>query len=132
MIKRTLAILLTGILGASAMTMGSTNAQTKDSQTAEAAKATVARAGLGKDAKVEVTLRDKRKLKGYVSAASDDSFTLKDKKTGDSQMIAYADVFTVKKAHGGVKTSTWILIAGAAAAAVIVAIIVHPAFCDGC
>jgi hypothetical protein len=131
--KRTFAILLSGILIATVLNVHSTRAQTgQSSQTAEAARAGVERLGVGKNARTEITLRDKRKLKGYISAAGADSFTLADQKTGASQTIAYADVDSVKKPHHGLKTRSWIIIAGVAAAVVIVGIIVKPAFCDGC
>ena len=126
-------MLLAGILVTAAVSVHSTHAQSgPSSQTAEAARAGVERLGVGKDAKTEITLRDQRKLKGYVSATGTDSFTFVEKKSGASQTIAYADVVNVKKAHHGLKTSTWIIIAGAAAAAVIVGIIIKPALCDGC
>jgi len=104
----------------------------QSSQPAEAARIGVERLGVGKQARTEITLRDKRKVKGYITTAGADSFTIVDQKTGAPQTIAYADVENVKKPHHGMKTSSWIIIAGVAAAAVIVGIIVKPAFCDGC
>lgn len=133
MAKRTLAILLSGILIATVVSVHPTSAQTTQSpQGAEAARVGVERLGVGKQAKTEITLRDNRKVKGYISTSGADSFTIVDQKTGAPQTIAYADVANVKKAHHGMKTSSWIIIAGVAAAAVIVGIIVKPAFCDGC
>lgn len=133
MAKRTFAIFLSGALIAAGLGVHSTHAQTgQTSSTGEAARAGVERLGVGQQARTEITLRDKKKLKGYVSAAGADSFTITDQKTGDSQTIAYADVLTVKRPHSGIKARTWIIIAGAAAAAVIVGIIIKPALCDGC
>lgn len=110
-----------------------THAQTtQSSQTAEAVRARIERLGVGQQAKTEITLRDKRKLKGYVSAAGADSFTFVDKKTGVSQTISYANVENVKKPHHGLKPSTWFVIAGVAAAAVIVGVVLKPILCDGC
>jgi len=124
---------LAGVLVTTGLSWRSTQAQTGlGSASAEAARANVERLGVGKETTTEITLRDKRKLKGYVGSAGADTFTLVDKKTGSSQTIAYAEVINVKKAHHGLKTSTWIIIAGAAAAAVIVGIIIKPALCDGC
>jgi hypothetical protein len=131
--KRTFAILLSGVLIAAALGVHSIQAQTgQASSTNEAARAGIERLGVGQQARAEITLRDKKKLKGYVSAASADSFTITDRKTGASQTIAYADVLTVKRPHNGIKTRTWIIIAGAAAAALVVGIIIKPALCDGC
>ena len=132
MLKRTFALLLAGMLLAS-VGLHATHAQTdQSSQTTEAARVGVERLGVGQQAKTEITLRDSSKLKGYVSAARSDSFTLTDKKTGSSQTIAYSDVVNVKKPHSGIKPRTWIIIAAAAAAAVTVGIIIKPALCDGC
>jgi hypothetical protein len=134
LIKRTFAILLSGILVSAALGVHSTHAQTgQSSQTAETARAGVERLGVGQHARTEITLRDKKKVKGYVSAAGADSFTIVEHKTGASQTIAYADVVNVKKPGSGLKTRTWIILAGAAAAAVIVGItVIKPVLCDGC
>lgn len=133
MAKRTLAILISGILVATVLNVHSTRAQTAtSSQAGEGTRAAVARLGVGQKARTEVKLKDKRKVKGYVSAAGADTFTITDQNTGASQTIAYADVDTVKKPHSGMKTSTWIIIGGVAAAALIVGLtVVKPVLCDG-
>jgi hypothetical protein len=59
-------------------------------------KAAVARLGSGNDARIEVKLHDKRKLKGYVSQAGDDGFFVVDEKTGVTTHVAYSDVKQVK------------------------------------
>jgi hypothetical protein len=132
LVKRTFAILLSVVLIA-APSVHTTHAQTEQtSSNSEGARAAVERLGVGPQARTEITLRDKKKVKGYVSAAGADSFTITDQKTGASQTIAYTDVLSVRRRHGGMKTRSWIIIAGAAAAAVIVGIIIKPALCDGC
>ncbi|MCA1633965.1 MAG: hypothetical protein LC802_09670 [Acidobacteria bacterium] len=101
-------------------------------QQAAEARAKVLRMGVGSKARVEVRLRDDSKLKGYVSAASDDSFTVTDSKTGASQAVSYAEVAEMKKSGGGLSTRTKLFIGAAAAAgAIITWIIVKPALCDG-
>jgi hypothetical protein len=131
--RKPIALLLSGILLTSALDVRSIHAQTgQRAKTEEDARSGIKRLGVGQDARAEITLRDKKKLKGYVSMAGEGSFTFVDQKTGASQTIAYADVVTVKKAHRGLKTSTWIILAAVAVATVIVGIIVRPAFCDGC
>jgi len=133
LLKRTFAILLSGMLIAAALGVHSTQAQTgQNAQSGEPARTHVARLGVGEKARVEVKLRDNRKVKGYVNAAGVDSFTITDQKTGASQTIAYADVATVKKPGSGLKARTWIIIGAAAAAAIVIGIIVKPALCDGC
>jgi hypothetical protein len=106
-----------------------TNAETLRAQQA---RVSVLKLGTGERARVEVKLRDETKLKGYVSAAGADSFTLTDTKTGASTVIAYDDVAQVKKPGNGLSTMTKALIGGAVAAGLIVGWqIVKPAVCDG-
>ena len=63
-------------------------------------KAEVAKRGTGPKAKVTVKLKDRTKLKGYISNASADSFTLSDSETGQLRTLAYSDVSEVKKQGG--------------------------------
>ena len=131
--RRIFAILLSGILFSSAFGLPSVRAQTvTDAQIVERARAGVKKVGVGRDARVEVKLRDNTKVKGYVSAAGEDSFTVIDQKTGATRTVAYADVTHVKKPGGGLSTRTWVIIGAAAAAAVIVGVtVVKPVLCDG-
>ena len=68
----------------------------KETKSAEKVKANIAKLGTGKDARVEVKLRDKTKLKGYVSQISENSFTVVDEKTGNASEIAYPNAKQVK------------------------------------
>ena len=68
--------------------------------TVEEVKASVAKRGTGRKAKVTVKLKDRTKLKGYISSASSDSFTLSDSETGQARTLAYSDVAEVKKQGG--------------------------------
>ena len=96
-------------------------------------RASVQKLGVGRDARVEVKLRDNTKLKGFISASGQDSFTVTDAKTGASQTVAFADVAQVKKQGGGLSTRSWIIIGAVSAAVVIVALtVVKPVLCDGC
>lgn len=52
--------------------------------------------GTGPDARVEVTLRDKTKLAGYISAAGDENFVVNDSRSGAERTIPYDDVAKVK------------------------------------
>jgi hypothetical protein len=95
------------------------------------ARAKVASLGVGPNAKVEVKLHDTTKLKGYISANEQDSFTVRDSKTGSSTTVRYADVAEVKKAGSGFSTK-WIVISAAAVGGAIATwVIVKPALCDG-
>jgi hypothetical protein len=121
-------ILISAIFGSQGV---SAKTGTAAQQAAEA-RAKVLRMGVGAKSRVEVKLRDDSKLKGYVSEARDDSFTVTDSKTGASQTVSYTDVSQVKKSGGGLSTRSKLLIGAAAAAGAIVTwIIVKPALCDG-
>ena len=131
MIRRTLAIMLAVVLAPAIFGFQPIHAKTiGEAQLVEQVRAKIQRVGTGRDARIEVRLRDNTKLKGYVSEARDDSFTLTNSKTGATQTVAYTDVTKVKKS-GGLRTRTWVIIGAAAAATVIVGIIVKPAVCDG-
>ena len=132
MLKRTIAIMLAGILLSVAFGFQPVHAQTgKDDQLAAKARADISKSGTGKDARVEVRMRDDSRLKGYISEAGQDTFTITDAKTGASRTVAYADVSQVRKQGGGLSTRTWIILGAVAAAVVVVGIAVKPAVCDG-
>ncbi len=56
----------------------------------------VSKLGTGAEARIEVKLRDKTKLKGYVSEAGEDSFVIVDEKTGATSTVTYPQVKQVK------------------------------------
>jgi hypothetical protein len=98
---------------------------------AQASKARAKVESLGNNARVEVKLRDKTKVKGNVTAITADSFTVSDSKTGTTTTVAYNEVDEVKKPGSGLSTKGWIIIGAAAVGTVVTWIIVKPAFCDG-
>lgn len=73
----------------------------------------IGKLGIGEDARIEVKLRDKTKLKGYISEAGEDSFVVVDAKTGESVRVAYPAVKQVKgnNLNLGVKIAIGIAIA---------------------
>jgi hypothetical protein len=88
--------------------------------------------GAGQNARVEVKLKNSSNVKGYVSGAGPDSFTIVDSKSGSPETVTYADVAQVKKSHSGLKVQTWIILGGVAVAAVIVGLtVIKPVLCDG-
>ncbi len=103
MLKRTLSFSLVALLLHSASPMPILAfAQTGQRQSpAEKVKAAVAKRGTGKKARVTVKLQDGSKLKGYISQAADDSFTLTDSKTGQTRTLTYGEVTEIKKQGGG-------------------------------
>ncbi|MEP7272886.1 MAG: hypothetical protein ABI882_15400 [Acidobacteriota bacterium] len=68
----------------------------KDAQRSEKVKTGIARLGVGEEARVVVTLRDGRKVAGYVKATGEDSFVIADSKTGEATTVPYPDVAQVQ------------------------------------
>jgi hypothetical protein len=125
--------MLSGIILSAAFGLPNAQAETvEEARLARQNRISILKLGIGERARVEVKLRDDSRLKGYVSAAGADSFTVTDAKTGASTVLAYRDVAQVKKPGNGLSTMTKVLIGGAVAAGLIVTWqIVKPALCDG-
>lgn len=133
MLRRALAIMVSGILWGSTIGYQPVRAQSQDAtRSAEETRAAVQKLGAGAQRRVEVKLQDGTKLKGSISAAGEETFTITDAKTGAPRTVAYADVAQVKKPGGGLSPRGWIIIGAAAAAAVIIGVtVVEPILCDG-
>ena len=124
--------MLSGILLATAFGFQPALAQTgNDTQAAEKVRARVEKIGVGRNARVEVKLRDNTQLKGYISAADQDSFTVIDSKTGSIRTVSYADSSSVKKAGSGLSAKTWIILGAAVVGTAVTWVIVKPVLCDG-
>lgn len=65
-------------------------------QNVERVRENVRRLGTGEAARVELKLWDGRRLKGYISGARADDFSIVDAKTGAVETAAYAEVRQVK------------------------------------
>jgi hypothetical protein len=74
--------------------LGST--KEKEARFAEKVKAGILKLGTGPEARIEVRLRDKRKLKGYITEVGNDHFAVTDPKNGATEMISYSQVKQVK------------------------------------
>ena len=132
MFRRTFAIILSGVLLVTAFGVQHVLAQTaNETQATEKIRAKVQKIGVGSNARVEVKLRDNTRLKGYISTAEQDSFTVTDSKTGSTRTVSYADASGVKKQGGGLSSKSWIILGAAVVGAVVTWIIVKPALCDG-
>jgi hypothetical protein len=125
--------MLSGIIFSATFGFRQAQAETgEEARLAQQARISVLKLGTGERARVEVKLRDDSKLKGYVSAAGADSFTVTDSRTGESTVVAYNDVAQVKKSGNGLSTMTKVLIGGAVVAGAVVGWqIMKPALCDG-
>ncbi len=115
-----LIVLLLNIGISSAYAVGSK--EEKEARFAEKVKAGIAKLGTGTEARIEVKLKNKTKLKGYISEAGADSFTVVDEKSGAATQVAYPQVKQVKgnNLSEGVKIA---IALGALAAVLIVAVI---------
>jgi hypothetical protein len=94
MFKRILAVALAAML-VNLVAVRATHAATeaeKQARFAGKVKAAVLKLGTGEAARVRVTLRDKTKLEGYVSSASDESFVVTNFKTGAATTVPYPQV----------------------------------------
>jgi hypothetical protein len=91
-------------------------------------KADVTSLGTGTDAKIEVKLHDKLKLKGYITEVKTDSFVLMNEETGTTSEVPYPNVKQVK----GNNLSTGVKIAIGVGILVAVVVIVCAVSKSGC
>ena len=132
MFKKTFAMMLAAMVLVTAFGFQRVRANgVEDQQATEKIRAKVQKIGVGGNARVEVKLRDNTQLKGYVSNADKDSFTVFDSKTGSSNKVSYSDTSSVKKAGGGLSAKTWIILGATAVGAAVTWVIVKPVLCDG-
>ncbi|HEX8190818.1 MAG TPA: hypothetical protein VF586_20835 [Pyrinomonadaceae bacterium] len=133
MLRRAFAIMISAILLSTVLGHQPARARAQDAgRSAETARAAVQKLGAGSKRRVEVKLQDGTRLKGSVSSAGEETFTITDSKTGAPRTLAYADVAKVKEPGGGLSTRAWVIIGAAAVAAVIVGTtVVYPVLCDG-
>jgi hypothetical protein len=98
MFRKALSLMLVGFLfGVAGLRLAYAGAkEEKETRFAEKVKEGISKLGTGVEARVEVKLRNKTKLKGYVSEASEDSFVIVDEKTGTTSTVSYAQVKQVK------------------------------------
>ena len=130
MIKRYLAVTLSLIITALSFGLPAT-ATAQSTPEIEKIRAKVQVLSASRDSQVQVTFRDRTKVKGYINSVEPVSFTLRDPKDGTSQSIAYSEVDSISKASSGISTKTWLILGGVAAGAVTTWLIVKPAVCDG-
>ena len=97
MIRELMSLLLSTALVLSLCTgsFGASFQGEKEAQETAEAKARIAK--LGTLAEVEVKLRDKTKLKGYVQQIADDHFVISDSRSNATTNVAYAQVKKVKQ-----------------------------------
>jgi hypothetical protein len=94
-----LLIMMVACLVVSALSVrpvaASSNAE-KEARLAGKVKLGIEKLGSGSNTRVEVKLKDKTRLKGYISEISENEFVVTDPKTGASKSVAYTDVKQIK------------------------------------
>jgi hypothetical protein len=100
MFRKFICLSLVAVLsGAAALPTLAASKEEKQAAFIEKVRTGVARLGTGTDACVEVKLRDKTKLKGFISEINNDHFVVTDLKSGNATRVAYPDVQRVKGAN---------------------------------
>jgi hypothetical protein len=89
--KRILAVLLGGLM-LHVMCVDTAFGVTK----AEKVKVGVSKLGVGQDTRVEVRLRDKTSVSGYISRIEAESFVVANTRTGETSTVAYTEVTRLK------------------------------------
>jgi sRNA-binding regulator protein Hfq len=91
-----IVLLMQGMSGATVLA-----AQTRDDEQAvEKVRIKVAKQGLGDKARVTVWTNNGTKVKGFISQAGADDFTVRDRKTGQPTLILYRDVAKLESNRG--------------------------------
>ncbi|HEX8071980.1 MAG TPA: hypothetical protein VF546_18675 [Pyrinomonadaceae bacterium] len=97
MLKKLFMVALAGlVLNLACAAPVAARQQDKDAKRIAKVKKQIADLGTGTRAKVEVKLRDKTKLAGYVSEITDDHFAVTDEKTNAATTVEYAQVEKVR------------------------------------
>ena len=68
----------------------------KETEFVEKVKAGIAKLGTGHEARIEIKLHDKRKLKGYISESGGEGFVIVDDKTSTTNWVTYSQVKQIK------------------------------------
>jgi hypothetical protein len=95
-------------------------ANTKEDKFTAKVKSEITKLGAGKEARVEVKLKDKTKLKGYVSQINENNFVVVDDKTGSATEVPYPNAKQVK----GNNLSTGVKIAIGVAVVFVVVLVI--------
>ena len=133
MFKKSLAMVLAGLLFTTAFGAGTASANPKTERQARFAakvRANIAKLGTGNQALIAVKLKDKTKVAGYISEVREDSFVVVHPKFGAVTSVNYADVAQAK--GNNISTGAKIAIGiGIGAAAVLVILLIYIKCCTG-
>jgi hypothetical protein len=123
MFRTFLSLVLAGllVLGLSAAPAYAAQAN-NDAQAVEKVRLKVAKLGVGDKARVTVRMKNGTKVKGFISQAGADDFTVRDRSTGEPTTISYRDVIKVEDNRGH-STMRNVLIGVGVGAGVVLAVI---------
>lgn len=96
MYKRTMSFILVGLLLNLVFHTTVMANPEKDAKIALKVKTAIAKLGTGAAARVKIKLRDKTKIKGYISETGEDSFSVINDKTNTAIQIRYSKVKQVQ------------------------------------
>lgn len=98
MYKRILSFILVGLILNLAFysTAGANTISEKEAKFAAKVKTAVTKLGIGTEVRVKIKLRDKTKIKGYISETGEDSFSVFDTETKTIVQIPYSKVKQIK------------------------------------
>ena len=85
-----------GFAGQAPPTTETSTVQTEETLQAAKIKAKVQKRGIGETSRVKAKLVNGSEVKGYVSKIEETSFTVTDKKTGQTTTVLYADVHKIR------------------------------------
>jgi hypothetical protein len=122
MLKKIVCFVLAGLL-INTISVSAAYAVSKEERRArftERVRTGIARLGTGTDARVEVRLVDKTKLKGYLSEVTEEHFVVADAKTGVATRVLYPQVKQVKGQN--LSSGERIAVSVALAAALLIAV----------
>lgn len=121
MLKKLISLALVAAISGSSFVVSAAVPSNNDEKEIEKTRSEIRKLGTGPDAKIELELRDKTKVKGYVSEANDTDFVVVDPNTKTTTTVAYPQV---RKARGN-NLSGGVKIALTIAAVVAVTFLVY-------
>jgi hypothetical protein len=125
MFRTFLSLVLVGLLTQGLNAAPALAAQGRDdAQAIEKVRLKVAKLGLGDKARATVKMKDGTKIKGFVTQAGANDFTMRDRKTGEPTLILYRDVLRVEDNRGHSTMRNILIGAGIGAAAFLAVIVI--------
>lgn len=124
MLKKYLSIFVMGLLLnlAIAPAAFASDGAESSAEFAKKVKSEIARLGTGPKAKVNVTLKDGKKIKGYISQLGEDDFTVKKSEKEVGSNILYTEVKQAKGKRGLGGVSQFLIVVGVVIAVTVIVV----------